>query len=37
MAAIRKKLETSEAMIRTIRGVGYLLDEKASASDNEEL
>lgn len=35
MAAIRKKLGGSGAMIRTIRGVGYLLDEKASGVEAE--
>lgn len=35
MAAIRKKLGASGAMIRTIRGVGYLLDERAEADEAE--
>ncbi|MCC6322522.1 MAG: response regulator transcription factor [Phycisphaerales bacterium] len=35
MAAIRKKLGVSGAMIRTVRGVGYLLDERATADRAE--
>ncbi|MFN7020638.1 MAG: response regulator [Phycisphaerales bacterium] len=35
MASIRKKLGASGAMIRTVRGVGYLLDEKATADAAE--
>jgi two-component system phosphate regulon response regulator PhoB len=35
MAAIRKKLGQSGGMIRTIRGVGYLLDDKADAVEPE--
>lgn len=35
MAAIRKKLGNAGVMIRTIRGVGYLLDEKAEGAEVE--
>lgn len=35
MAAIRKKLGGAGVMIRTIRGVGYLLDEKAEGAEVE--
>lgn len=35
VASIRKKLGASGAMIRTVRGVGYLLDEKATADAAE--
>ncbi len=35
MASIRRKLGASGVMIRTIRGVGYLLDEKAEADETE--
>lgn len=35
VAAIRKKLKTSGGMIRTVRGVGYLLDESREGADLE--
>lgn len=35
MAAIRKKLGAAGVMIRTIRGVGYLLDDREPAEDRE--
>lgn len=35
MASIRKKLGASGAMIRTVRGVGYLLDERATTDRAE--